>query len=89
MKLSLTLIILLTQSLVLASCGRKSTPVKTLQKQAVEIQDYLQKSQHEKDTELRKDAAFQRLGKVQTEQQYKNYVARISDDDPTNDQEVQ
>lgn len=87
MKLLTTLTILLTQSLVLASCGgQKPTPTKELKKQAVEIQDFVDKAQHEKDTELRQDDVFQTLGKRWTYEQYQDYVARISDDDSTNDE---
>lgn len=88
MKHLLTLSILLTQSLVLASCGQKPELAKQLKKQAVEIQDFVNKAQHEKDTEQRKNDAFMQLGRHMTPAQFQDYVARISDDDPTNDQEV-
>ena len=83
-------IILLLPSLVFATgCGgQKPSPAKKLKKQAVEIQDFLQRSQHEIDGERRRDEVFNRLGKFKTMEEYRDYVARISDDDPTNDQEV-
>lgn len=84
-------IILLLPSLVFAAgCGgQKPAPAKQLKKQATEIQDFLQKSQHEIDGERRRDEVFMQLGKKMTYEQFQDYVARISDDDPTNDQEVQ
>lgn len=85
MKLLTTTLILLTQSLVLG-CGEKPSPAKALKKQAVEIQDFLDKSQHEKDTENRQNEVFMQLGRKMSYEQYQDYVARISDDDPTNDQ---
>ena len=89
--MKIIVIILLLPSLVFAAgCGgQKPSPAKALKKQVTEIQDFLQKSQHEIDGERRRDEVFNRLGKFKTMEEYRDYVARISDDDPTNDQEVQ
>ena len=83
-------IILLLPSLVFAAgCGgQKLEPAKQLKKQATEIQDFLDKAQHEIDGDRRRDEVFNRLGKFKTMEEYQDYVARISDDDSTNDQEV-
>ena len=80
-------IILLLPSLVFATgCGgQKPEPAKQLKKQAVEIQDFLQKSQSEKDTERRQHDVFMQLGKKMTYEEFQLYVSRISDDDQTND----
>lgn len=82
---------LMLPSLVFAAgCGgEKPSPAKQLKKEATDIQDFLDKQQHEIDGERRRDEVFQQLGKKMTYEQFQDYVARISDDDSTNDQEVQ
>jgi hypothetical protein len=87
--MKLSLLVLMLPMVTLGCSGDKPNSVKQLQINAKEIEEHIQKSQHEIDGQKRQDEVFMQLGKKMTYEQFQDYVARISDDDPSNDQGVQ
>ena len=71
------LLLMLMMSIANSSCGKSEDPVKKLVIEAKKIQE---KTTPEKQSEDRQTAIWQKLGKFKTMEEYRKYVAEISNE---------